>query len=190
MTMVYLSLDRVRVVAQGHITPRMLIDRNDANNAPGSSVMTDRNNDTCIPITMANKPLQAVFSFPSSNIGALLSVGVLMKHTETCTSPAWTWFVESECAVGRYRECSRKLWYHEGSSWICQITCTCFFSCDYLYLKLSRVSRYNVGEICEVRLFGWSWVSQVHSYDVLKWLISLYPELSKVSLIARFMGPT
>ena len=105
---------------------------------PQESMLVDSQNDTCIYV---NEPglqtLQAIFDFPHYNVNNGLSVDVLMKNTENCSSPACTWFVRSNCSSGVVRECKSTGVDEFGDYSLCRMTCNCnkFELCQSLHFK-------------------------------------------------------
>ena len=143
------------VVAEGYMGPYSVIDRTDSQYTSTGSALRDRNGGTCMTTKRADMTLQAVFSFPDAAINRQMSVEVMLKSITDCASPAWTWFVESECSINHYLECSRRtLRISNDQTSYCEITCDCFLTCDYLYLKHNRIRsvKDESDEICEVRV--------------------------------------
>ena len=139
------------VVAQGYMGPYGLIGRTESQYAAVDSVLSDANDATCMPTTKDDTTLQAVFRIPN---GRQMSVEVILGNATDCTSPAWNWFVESECSAGGYLECSQKTLDISSSQTLhCEISCGCLLSCDYLYLKYYRIpwAMPDHSVICEVR---------------------------------------
>ena len=141
------------VVAEDYMGPHLVIGRNDRVYTSNQSMLIDQNDDTCIPAKRADKTLQAVFKFPNISIDPQMSVEVTLQNSTGCRSPAWTWFTESECSANSFLECSGN---HVNTSndlfLLCEITCECFLTCDYLYFKYNRMprGRSDNSDICEV----------------------------------------
>ena len=117
--------------------------------------LTDRQNSTCINVSQSHqRKLQAVFTFPNSNISRDMSVNVMMKNVEDCVYPFWTWFVGSECEPRHFLECFKTVVQHVDGNMTCGITCLCSVGCTYLYLKFDNFpgSDDYAGEICEIYL--------------------------------------
>ena len=102
--------------------------------------------------------LQSVFMFPNSSTGREISVEVVAKNVDDCSSISWTWFVESRCIPGSFIECQNRVAasgvYMYGIYSNCILTCVCKPTCDYLYLKYTHVPGQNHSEqqLCEIKL--------------------------------------
>ena len=145
------------VAAEEYMEPHIVIDRNDGIYTSNQSVLIDQNDDTCIPTKWADKTLQAVFRFPNISTSQQMSMEVILKNSTGCGSPSWTWFVESECNVNSFMECSgNPVNTSNDLISLCEITCECFLTCDYLYFKYSRMplGRGDNSDICEVRVLS------------------------------------
>ena len=143
------------MVAEGYIGPYSMIDRTNSQYLPTESVISDGNNNTCMPTEQAGMVFQAASSFLESAIKGQISVEVILRSTTDCASPAWTWFVESECSAHSYLECSgRTHSISNGPNVRCEITCKCFPTCDYFFVKYNRTPyiKDDSNEICELRL--------------------------------------
>ena len=125
-------------------------------------IVSDNNDSTCIPVTRAHKQLQAIFTFPSLPPTHELSVRIILMNVNGCSSPAWTWFTESDCHRGIYTECSHTLMVQTNELTHCTYTCHCFGSCDSLYLKYNNIPLRNQTseQLCEI----WA------RWDVIWWL--------------------
>ena len=143
------------VVAEDYMGPNRVIGRNDRVYTSNQSMLIDQNDDTCIPAKRTDKTLQAVFRFPNISADPHMSMEVILKNSTGCGSPSWTWFVESECSVNSFMECSvNRVNTSNDLISLCEITCECFLTCDYLYFKYSRMplDRGDDSDICEVRV--------------------------------------
>ena len=125
-------------------------------------ITSDKNISTCVNAVQAHQQLQAIFTASILPPRNQLSVEIILKNVEDCSSPAWTWFVESECRPGIYTECSRIQITQQNSDFIhCAVTCYCLDPCDFLYLKYHRFSWQNQTseQLCEVwaRRNGGQW---------------------------------
>ena len=119
------------------------------------SVTRDKNTSTCVPVVQAYQHLQVIFVTPSLISRNQLSVEVILLNVDDCTSPAWTWFVESECQPGIFTECSRTHIRRVAELTHCAVTCDCVDSCDFLYLKHNRLPRRNqtTERLCEIWVY-------------------------------------
>ena len=115
-------------------------------------ITSDKNISTCVNAVQAHQQLQAIFTasiLPPSN---QLSVEIILKNVDDCSSPAWAWFVESECRPGIYTECSSTQMARVADFAHCVVTCYCLHSCKFLYLKYNRLSwqTQTSEQLCEV----------------------------------------
>ena len=115
-------------------------------------ITSDKNVSTCVNTTLGHKQLQAIFTFPSLPPNDQLSVEVILMNVDDCSSPAWTWFVESECRPVVYTECSSTHITRVAEFTHCGIHCVCLDSCDFLYFKYSRVPlrTQRMEQLCEI----------------------------------------
>ena len=115
-------------------------------------VMSDKNTFTCVPAVQGHKQLQAIFITPFLVPTDELSVEVILMNVDDCSSPAWTWFVESEYQPGIFTECSSNHVNRVAEFTLCTVTCKCAASCDFLYLKHNRIPRRNQTseQLCEI----------------------------------------
>ena len=115
-------------------------------------VASDKNVSTCVTTTLGHKQLQAIFTFPSVPPSDQLSAEVILMNVDDCSSPAWTWFAESECRPEDYTECSSTHITRVAEFTHCGIHCVCLDSCDFLYLKYSRLPLRTQGmeQLCEI----------------------------------------
>ena len=115
-------------------------------------ITSDKNVSTCVNTTLGHDQLQAIFTFPALPPSDQLSVEVILMNVDDCSSPAWTWFVESECRPKDYIECSRTHITRVAEFTRCAINCVCLDSCDFLYLKYNRLPlRIQTSEqLCEI----------------------------------------
>ena len=115
-------------------------------------VASDKNVSTCVNTALGHKQLQAIFTFPSLPPNDQLSVEVILMNVDGCSSPAWTWFVVSECRPVVYTECSSTHITRVAEFTHCGIHCVCLYSCDFLYLKYSRLPlrTQRMEQLCEI----------------------------------------
>ena len=115
-------------------------------------ITRDNNNFTCVPAVQGHEQLQAIFITPSLVPRNQLSVEVILLNVDDCSSPSWTWFVESECQPGVFTECSRNHLNHVAEFTYCVVNCECVVSCDFFYLKYNRLPRRNQTseQLCEI----------------------------------------
>ena len=115
-------------------------------------ITSDKNTSTCVPAVKGLKQLQAIFITPSLVPTNQLSVEVILLNVDDCSSPAWTWFVESECQPGVFTECSRNQLTRVEEFTHCVVICTCVDSCDFLHLKYNRLPLRNQTseKLCEI----------------------------------------
>ena len=115
-------------------------------------VASDKNVSTCVNTTLGHKQLQAIFTFPSLPSSDQLSVEVILMNVDDCSSPAWTWFVESECRPVVYTECSSSHITRVAEFTYCGIHCVCLDWCDFLHLKYSRLPlrTQRMEQLCEI----------------------------------------
>ena len=119
---------------------------------------SDKNTLTCVPTVQGHKQLQAIFITPSLVPTNQLSVEVILMNVDDCSSPAWTWFVESKCQPGVFTECSRSNINRVREFLHCAVTCHCVDSCDFFYLKHNRLPRRNqtTERLCEIWAYNWN----------------------------------
>ena len=114
-------------------------------------ITSDKNISTCVNAVQVHQQLQAITAsiLPLSN---QLSVEVILKNVDDCSSPAWTWFVESECRPGIYTGCSRSQKDRVADFTHCVVTCYCLHYCELLYLKYKQLLWQNQTseKLCEV----------------------------------------
>ena len=115
-------------------------------------VTSDKNSATCINASQAQGQLQAIFTFPTLYPRSHISIKVTLMNVDDCTSPAWTWFVESGCVKGVYNECSSTQITQVAEFTTCILTCYCMASCDFLYLKYNRLPLRDQSseQLCEI----------------------------------------
>ena len=152
----------VKAIASDYISPGVVINRDISGETNAieinhiceipSPVTSDKNASTCTPVVQAHQQLQAIFITPSLIPRNQLSVEVILMNVDDCSSPAWTWFVESECQPGLFTECSRTHLDRTAEFTHCAVTCHCGHSCDFLYLKYNRLPRQNQTseQLCEI----------------------------------------
>ena len=146
-----------REVASDYLPSTLVIRRQSSSVEIAGRAFIDENNNTCVPVMLSgDRLLQAVFTFPNSNISHQMSVEIILKNVEDCRSPAWVWFVESQCTPAYFQECSLILQYRRDNYAICLVSCFCPISCDYLYVKYNWVPFMDQEghELCEVSLLG------------------------------------
>ena len=116
------------------------------------SIISDNNVSTCVPVTQAQRQLQAIFTFPSLSTKHELSVKITLMDVNDCSSFAWTWFTEPDCHRGIYTECSPTLMNRTNKLTHCVVTCHCFGSCNSLYLKYNDIPWQNQKpeQLCEM----------------------------------------
>ena len=115
--------------------------------------LNDGVNTTCKYSNEMDKQLQAVFFSPLKTADQRMTVEVILKNVEDCSSPAWTWYVESDCQLGAYTQCDRSN-VERGTEYTrCLITCMCIGPCDFLYLKYDRLPWQDQAreQLCELR---------------------------------------
>ena len=154
----------VQVIAINYYVPSKLIRRNplDKTNAIEAeqncgvdfSVISDNNSSNCVFLTQAHNRLQAVITFPNLMSKQHLSIEVILLNVDDCSSPAWTWFTESRCLQGVYTECSSAHRSQVAEFTHCVVTCVCYQSCDFLFLKYNRLPLRNqtMEQLCEIRV--------------------------------------
>ena len=105
---------------------------------------------TCVDTIADGKQLQVIFYFSFVSPCHKMSVEVVMKNLDNCTSPAWTWFVGSGCL---YNECFSKQLHQTAEFTRCAVTCVCFESCNYLYFMYNQIpwKSHKVEQLCEIR---------------------------------------
>ena len=123
---------------------------------PQESTLADLQNDTCALVhAPERRTLQAIFDFPQYTANNTVTVDVLTKHVEDCSSPPWTWFTGSSCFSDIFRECASDTINENGIFSRCRVTCLCpnAESCRFLHLKYVFDQRtVNIGSVCEVKL--------------------------------------
>ena len=114
-------------------------------------ITSDKNISTCVNTVQEHQQLQAIFTASILLPRNQLSVDVVLKNVDDCSSPAWTWFVESECRPGVYTECSLAQIARAADLTHCVLTCYCLHSCKLLYLKYNRLPWQNQTseQLCE-----------------------------------------
>ena len=152
----------VGVIASNYFSPRVLISRGvsvdenfiEMKHVYGHSfpITSDKNINTCVNAVQEHQQLQAIFTAPTLPPSNQLSIEVILKNVDDCSSPAWTWFVESECRPGVYTECACTQIYRVAEFTHCAITCVCWDSCDFIYLKHNRLPLQNQTseQLCEM----------------------------------------
>ena len=105
---------------------------------------------TCVDTIADGKQLQVIFDFAFVSPGHQMSVEVVMKYLDNCTSPAWTWFVGSDCF---YRECFSKQVSQNAEFTRCVVTCLCLEPCNNLYSMYNQIpwKSHKVEQLCEIR---------------------------------------
>ena len=111
----------------------------------------------CIPPTRSDSDvIHASFRIADYQPGPVLDVNMNLVEVDGCSDIMWTWYTSSSCADSSYSEC-----FVLGGSvaadddyYRCHLRCPCPLSCDYFYMKSSRVSWVNQTEysVCEVEL--------------------------------------
>ena len=124
---------------------------------PQESMLVDSKNGTCVFVHgLGLGTLQAIFKFPQYNSTGKLSVDVLTHDAGDCSSPAWTWFVGSNCSSNKFRECHNTGVLTNGGFSRCRVTCVYpgFEACDLLHFKytLTHGDIYTTAALCEVNL--------------------------------------
>ena len=154
----------VQILTSNYLSPGILINPEDHSrtdviqkkNIRGSffPITTDQDISTCIATNQEHKQLQAIFTFPNLPHNNSLSVEVILMNVDDCRSPAWTWFVESECNPGSYNECPSIQQNRVSELIYCFVTCQCYQSCGTLYLKYNRLPLRNqtLEQLCEIRV--------------------------------------
>ena len=150
------------VIASNYFSKGMLINREsyvEANiietkqiNDLSFPITSDSDISTCVKATNEHQQLQGIFTSSARPPRNQLSVEVILKNVDDCSSPAWNWFVESECRPGVYTECSRTQITQDADFTHCEITCYCLEFCDFLYLHYNRIPWKNQTseQLCEV----------------------------------------
>ena len=88
------------------------------------TAVNDNNNSTCVNSTVDGRHLQAVFRFPYVRPTRNLSVEVITRNTEGCSSPSWTWFMGLGCVLANYTECAqREATIHVMTCMSCTMLC-------------------------------------------------------------------
>ena len=147
------------IQAAEYLGPGDVIDRTQLVSLSLFAGLVDRNTSTCVPVELGEQRwLQSVFMFPNSSMGREISIEVVTKNVDDCSSISWTWFVESLCIPRIFIECQIHApasdVYIYGTYSNCILTCVCKPTCDYLYLKYTHVPCLNQSEqqLCEVKL--------------------------------------
>ena len=120
-----------------------------------STVLADRKNETCLNVEQGqNLWLQAVIMVTNSSACPRMSVEVVHKDVEDCSSVSWNWFVESRCLPGNFLECHKSQLNQELNHSRCIVSCKCNPTCDYVYLKYTPAMYKEQSEekICDVYL--------------------------------------
>ena len=153
----------VEVTASNYFSPDGVIQRE---HTPGINVIGlqqvcgvlvpitgDNNKFTCINITKGNDRLQAIFTFPSLLPSHYLSVKVILRNVEDCSSLIWTWYTESDCDQTIYSECASEQITRIAGFTQCVVTCHCLNSCSFLFLKYNRLPWLDQTseQLCEIR---------------------------------------
>ena len=142
-------------MAADYLPPDRRIDTDFWSNGTLGETLVDGNSSTCVHVSPPNEQmLQTVVTFPDSNVSYKMSVSVIVRNTEDCAYPSWTWFAGSECRPNRFWECSKINLRNSGRSPMCGIKCLCSVKCTYLHLKYDNFpgAGGSAGEICEIRL--------------------------------------
>ena len=115
-------------------------------------ITSDNNNSSCIYAEQGHEHLHVIFNTSTFSSSKRLVVEVTLMNVDDCNSPAWTWFVESECAKGLYTECSSTQITQIAEFTTCALTCYCVASCDSLYLMHNRLPLRNqtTEQLCEL----------------------------------------
>ena len=157
--------ESAKPIASNYYSPRIVISKTNSievnvikddftNDFCGGHVpiVSDNNVSTCVPVTQAHRQLQAIFTFPTLPPTHKLSVKITLMNVDGCSSPAWTWFAESDCHRGIYTECSHTLMIKDNELTHCDFTCHCLGPCDSLYLKYNDIPlRDQTSEqLCEI----------------------------------------
>ena len=144
-----------RVEGAGFYQPYEVLNRSAATNQLPNGATTDYNPFTCQRVVSSDgQSLQAVYSFPNSNISRTMKAEIKVKNPE-CSAWAWTWFVSGSCVKNSFTECSRDQVYRDATFSVCILSCPCIVPCDYLHLKFSRLQikpELDSSELCEVGL--------------------------------------
>ena len=103
---------------------------------PQESILVDLQNETCaLQHAPELQTLQTIMTFPRNNATKHISVDVIAKDVDDCSSPAWTWFVGS--SSNRFRECYNVNINKIGVFSLCRMACVCpdSASCQFLNFK-------------------------------------------------------
>ena len=124
---------------------------------PQESTLADSKNETCALVhAPERRTLQAIFDFPQYTTNNTLTVDVLTKDVEDCSSSCWTWFTGSSCFPNNFRECVSASIDKNGVFSRCRVTCVCpnAESCQFLHFKyVFDLSAINIrSALCEVTL--------------------------------------
>ena len=128
-----------RVIAYGHFPWYEVlgqIQHNETSSTPQESILVDLSNETCVLLYAPElQTLQTIITFPRNNVVENISVDVLAKDVDDCSSPAWAWFVGSNSSS--FRECYNVGINKTGVFASCRVTCVCpnSESCQYLNFK-------------------------------------------------------
>ena len=154
---VYYLIAVTRVMAYGHFPWYEVLDQiqhSQKSQKPQENTLVDLRNETCALLHAPElQTLQTIITFPRNNAVENISVDVLAKDVDDCSSAAWAWFVGSNSS--KCREC-----YNVGINKIgvftrCQVTCVCpnSESCQYLNFKyvFDQTSVNIKSAICEVK---------------------------------------
>ena len=143
------------IKAGGYLPLSTCITRTQTSNSTILTDLTDRNNATCLHVKQSpNDSLQAVFQFPNLSSSLDMSVEVVVRNVEDCSSVTWNWFVESMCAPKNFLECQKSILSQQLNYSRCIVLCPCNPTCDYLYLKYTPTIYEDQSgeEICDVYL--------------------------------------
>ena len=115
--------------------------------------LNDDVNKTCRNTNEMGKQLQVIFYSPLKNYDQRMTMEVILKNADDCSSHAWTWYVESGCHPGVFTQCVSLLLNRVAEYTRCVVTCLCLWPCDYLYLKYNRLPWHDQAreELCELR---------------------------------------
>ena len=157
-----------KVIHRGHAGDMNVIERKQIGELI-VPITSDNNISTCINAVQAFRVLQGIFKYPIVSQRHQLSVKVILMNVDDCSSPAWTWFVESECFQGMFRECSRSQIAQVAEFTHCAVTCKCLDQCDFLYLKynLPRQDQ-SSAQLCEITAYRNGKIWSI-SWPSVKW---------------------
>ena len=109
---------------------------------------------TCVNATVGDKHLHVVFNFSNVIPDHQISMEVVMKNVDDCSSPAWTWFVGSDCYDGPYMQCTASEPYHMAEFTLCIVSCQCWQQpCNIVHVVHNLVpwQDHIVEQLCEIR---------------------------------------